>query len=409
MALPIWTGEAQEVADIWTVTVTGYDATTTYKVGANGKTVSVLGSAGGSVAGVATALATAWSASQEGEHQEFAATTDGTTGVLTLTMNESGRPGTTLSSSVTGGAGTIGAPAQTSTATGSRFWDNAANWSTGVVPANGDTVLVENANPILYGLNQSGVTLAKLILRGSGDIGLPPLNTLGYAEPREQYLRIGATLVEVDSSSQLIRLDHANVGTTHTVYATGASRVAGLPAMTVKGTLNTNKFYVFGSADFGLAARLGEASAFAELQTETGPDSGSPTVYLGPGVTTATAVNCFGGSVRSDSNLATVVCRGGVVTNTGATTVASMTVGEDSEWRVQSTGTATAVVVEGGGHVNCATDPRPRTFTNITLHKNARYSDPNRSVTHSNPIQFGAGAGLTNVTIDRGVGHTLTA
>jgi hypothetical protein len=383
MANAIWLGAAQDVTDVWTVTDTA------------------------DVDGVAAALVTAWVASQENEHRAWTPTSSGA--VFTLTRSEAGVPGV-VSSSVSGGTGTIGAAANATAATGSQFWNNTANWSGGALPANGDTVLIDNANPIRYGLNQSAVTLAKLILRGSGDIGLPPITAGGDAEYRDQYLRIGATLVEAEHTSQLTRIDFGTVATTTTVYSTGTpSDGTGLKAMTVKGTNVGNVFNVFGNSSFGVAERLGETANYATLRMESAAGGGDPDVHLGPGVSTVTTTTCSGGTLLSDSNLVTVTCRGGTVTMREATTITSITLGETGTLYHRSSGTITTLVLENGGHADFSGDIRPRTVNNCTMYEGSKLSDNGRSVTFTNPVQLAAGAGLLNVTIDRGTGHTLAA
>ena len=81
MATMRWKGAAQAVAQVTTVAITAYDATTTYKLTINGKTVST--SAAGSANATAAALVTAWNASTDPELAEV--TASGSTSPLTLT------------------------------------------------------------------------------------------------------------------------------------------------------------------------------------------------------------------------------------------------------------------------------------------------------------------------------------
>src|SRR5437870_1231320 len=105
MATNRFTGGASAIAQVSTVTITADDVTTTYKLTINGKVISTLGT-GVSTTATAAALAAAWAASTAGEALEVVATSS--VAVVTLTGKSDGTP-FTVTSSVSGGAGTIGA------------------------------------------------------------------------------------------------------------------------------------------------------------------------------------------------------------------------------------------------------------------------------------------------------------
>ncbi len=87
-------------------------------------------------------------------------------------------------------------------------WWTAANFDTGVLPANTDDVFIDVDVPILYGLQQSSVKLGDLIIGDNYDnssIGLPDVSQNGYFEYLPKFLEIGASRVLIgisDSTSK---------------------------------------------------------------------------------------------------------------------------------------------------------------------------------------------------------------
>ena len=90
-----------------------------------------------------------------------------------------------------GGAPAIAQVATTGTATtassGPEHWDDADNWSSGTIPANTDTIIVDNtAGSIKYGLDQTAVELVKLVFGPgfTGTLGLPKRKPVARRHPR---------------------------------------------------------------------------------------------------------------------------------------------------------------------------------------------------------------------------------
>lgn len=125
-------GNAQAIAEVKTVAISGFDAATTYRLTIGNKVVSVVGIT--STAATASALSAAWNASEIPETQDITASVNSST--VTLTHDEEGVP-FTVTSSVSGGSGTIGAVSTTTSASGPHFWGGAANWSGGADPTSG--------------------------------------------------------------------------------------------------------------------------------------------------------------------------------------------------------------------------------------------------------------------------------
>lgn len=140
---------------------------------------------------------------------------------------------------------------------GPNHWDTAANWISSGVPANGDDVRFEIGNvDCLYGLAQSGVTLASLhvAMSYSGKIGLPRVNEAGYIEYRTEALTIGATEILIGwgdgSGPGKVKLNTGAVQTAIEVRGSGGSSETGIPAVTWRGSHASNAVVVL-DGDFG--------------------------------------------------------------------------------------------------------------------------------------------------------------
>jgi hypothetical protein len=123
-------GDATAIARQVTVAITTDDATTTFAITINTKTVSILGS-GVSVTATAAALVVALNASTIPEFQEISWTS--LVGVLAGIAVTPGVP-FTATSSVSGGGGAMGAVTQTVASAGPNDWGTAQNWSSGFAP-----------------------------------------------------------------------------------------------------------------------------------------------------------------------------------------------------------------------------------------------------------------------------------
>jgi hypothetical protein len=252
MATLYFLGTADPVAQVGTVQITGFDAATTYKltVGA-GTLIEVISVVGDTDADTtAAALAAAWNASA---HPYCTAVTASVvTDTITLTAQIAGCPFTVVSS-VSAGAGTIGAYSVVTASAGPHHWDTDANWDTGAKPVNADHVrIIDNDVNICWGLDQNAVDLATLYhyQSATGRIGLDRTAFATSAdgeevddskpEYREDYFKIGAirtawgTPVAASNQpgSQRIKLDnvYAGVGSNYVYNTASQSADAGLPA-----------------------------------------------------------------------------------------------------------------------------------------------------------------------------------
>jgi hypothetical protein len=398
-----WQGDAAAVAQVSTVQVTAYDAATTYILTINGKTISVAGTTDED--GTATALAAAWNASDEGEALEVTASAN--TDTVTLTGDAAGKP-FTVSSSVSGGTGTIGSVTAGTTATGPNHWDDADNWSGGAVPVNSDDVVIELGSDILYGLDKSAVTLASLTIKRSytGKIGLPELANSGqttqYAEYRDTFLKIGATAVTIGdgdgTGSGRIKINFGTVAHTTNVYGTGQALESGIPALLIKGSHASNVLNVL-RGSVGVAIYAGETGQLDFLRMGYVANQASDAqVTLGSGVTND-AVIVDGGKLTIASATTTLNQSAGEVTILAGAHAAIVQTGGTLIYR--GTGTVTAYTGSKGAVLDFSKDPRARTVSAATAYAGATIRDPLRTVTWTAGIDLPF-ARVSDLTLDLG-------
>jgi len=449
-----WIGSAPAIAQVSTVTIGTYDATTTYNVTINGKTVGVLGQ-GGSAAATAAALQAALQASTYPEFQEATWTVN--SNVITATAATAGVPfGTppavsgayTLATSVAGGTGTI-SNSTTTVSSGPNDVSLAANWSTGALPANGDDVYFDVPVPALYNLTAlQAVTLNTLNISatfagsvgtgggggggsasGQAALGLPVFNPKGYLEYRPlnfQFLTQGAKNVIVGYGSgpgpQMVRLDSLNAQVNLIVQNTGTSLEANAEAVRWKGTHAGNLVEVT-KGTLGVARNPGEVATILTLEIGYVANvQGDANVTLGPGVTLAVG----GSGVVSKSGGSLLIL--GIASAASPVNKINQT---DGTTEIRGTGSCvTTATIDGGtlyfsgandgthvdvtnlnvgnkGTVSFVRDMRSRQVTNTTLYAGAKLFDSFATVT------WGAGGivlsrcRLTDVTLDLGENRSL--
>lgn len=358
----------------------------------NGKTVStVTGST--AIATLLTTLATALEASNIPEFAEIAWTSDSTH--LIATGNTPGLPfAVVVSTRDAGGAadaqtidGATTSPGVDSTAcTGPNDWANVNNWSGGAVPVSTDTVNVDLAlGSVLYGLNQSAVTLTALNFfatrQTQNGVGLSATNAAGYTEYRDQSLAISATNSFADIPNiGRFKVNFGSVATTFEGRNIGQSTDTGIPAGCIKGTSTSNSFE-FKNGSWGLAFFEGEAAAYASLIV--GPTA---SVICGPGVSTQTMFSTLG-SLLLQSAFTTGKQFGGQLKFVGTGTAGSLTA-TGGTLLYESSGTATAVTI-GNAICDLSGDGTGKTFTDLTLNAGGRINDPRKVLTVTNKVTIG--------------------
>lgn len=262
MATVRWTGNAQAIKQVQTITVSGTwalgDTATltinekdlTVTVGSDTSTSDIAEILGRAVNGTDDTPGLKNNESRNFNGQEIPEFTEVvasySSNVLTLTSATAGVPFTVTRSENTAGSGALGAVTTVTAATGPNYLDNTDNWSTGSLPADGDTALFDQGSvSVLYGLTEWRTNTKKISLTKTtdytGSIGAPAINALGYREYRTRRLQLydGTGVVIV----RLTKGVNTSTGS-GSIYLDAASQtLSGLfvdpDAMTVSTTANT--------------------------------------------------------------------------------------------------------------------------------------------------------------------------
>jgi hypothetical protein len=399
MATLKWRGDAAKVAQINAVTPASVTIGNTFTVTINGKTITVTATAA-TVANVTGLLAAAITASTIPEFQEVTAA-DATTKV-TLTARTAGVPFTQTSSSAdgTGSAGHSLSTSATTANSGPNSWI-AANFSTGSLPVDGDTVYLEGDVDILYEINQSTIDLVALFISGTLKIGLPEYNSAGYVEYRTRYLTLTADTVNIGygdgSQSGRVLLSLGNNATVLNISNTGAAIEQGVPAVVIQGHASATYTFVILKGSVGIATELSQVCVTDVVTIADG------TITLGTGCTLAT-VNQAGGTLTSWANITALNVTGGDCTPMSGT-VGTLTLDAGNVF-YRSTGTITTLKVGSDGVIDFTQDPRARTVTTTTIQASSKIFDTNKTVTWTNGIALDR-CSLEEVTLDLGTHFTL--
>ncbi len=412
MANIIFAGDAPEVAQVVTITVSAYDAATTYAVIMNGKTVSVVGS-GGTTTTVATALAAALVASTIPEFFEVTWTSNAA--IITGTAKTAGIP-FTCTTSETGGTGTIDDPSTTTTADGPECVTalNFKDASTGVrgLPVDADVLYFQDTSVNLkYFLDAlTGVTPAATYIRASytGEIGLPAMNEEGdtYNEYRERFFTLdGSTILDIGygdgDGSPRLNINLKAVQSAVTLWLTGDSAEDDYHALVIKGTNASNTLTAHGGT-VDIAAFDDDTATFVTILAS------GDAVVRASAATTHTTITATGESEATYAAALTTlnindeaeVTRVG----TGTLTTGNVNHGTLNDW---GSGTVSQMNVGGtGAKVDVSDSPVAKTWTNTTVAPGYEIDDSGRKVTFSNAISPGAGSVLDG-TLKLGNGRTL--
>ena len=413
MATILWRGDSTPIPQVDTVTIaltwaTADDLTLTI----NGKTLVLTIGTDTSTANVATALKEQINGEtqtgtgdhvfnttgpQVGEFSELVATVSGSVVSVAMDPAKAGKPFTMTATETTAGNGTATRAALT-VSNGPNDVGLAANWTGGVLPANGDDVWFQDSTvDALYNLDDlTGVTLASLNIQASftGKIGLAFYDTSNanpYVEYRERYLQIGATLLNIgdktgDGSSRIL-LDLETIQTAAVVFFTDTSdeeNEFGAVEIINSGAASTIQVLA-GTVD--IAPRDDDTATIVTIIVDGG------VLRCGSGVTHTTAtvnnglfatksnittVNQFAGnvSIQDAATVTTINANGGGLGYTSSGTITTLNMGPNN---------ATTLPV-----VSFAADGKARTVTDVNLNRGA-ILDPNQTVTWTNGVQPGTG------------------
>lgn len=393
MATPSFIGNAVPINYVGTITVANtWAAADTQTSTINGKDlVTTIGSLV-TTAQVATSIQQAWEAtaftdttaskSPSGggttipEMAEITATV--ASSVVTLTGDTAGVPHTVSGTEVTAGTGTA-TYAQVTAGTGPWNFDNVDNWDTGSLPVSTDTLIIDRAGNLLYGLDQNAITLAELRLgeRHTGYIGLPFRNANGYEEYREDYFKISATLFNCRSKSGRIKLNVGSVANTSNIYSTGTTVETGRAALQFLGTSASNVFNMFGG-DAAIAGNTGEVSTVATVRQTAG------TLVIGQGGT-ITTVDKSGGTLTMYCGCTTLTSDSGTTRlSAGTGTFTTINHGSGTLF-YDGTGTITTYNA-AGGTLDLSGNTAAVTITTLNVSDDFTINDPAGRLVVTNAI-----------------------
>jgi trimeric autotransporter adhesin len=370
MTTKTWTGNAAPVAQVTTLTPASPNANDTFTVTVNNKSVSYQ-TAAGTIADVCNGLATALANAPYSEFGEF--TPQNAISAITLTGNTAGVPFTVSLSVQTSGGATF-TQAATTACTGPNFWDNAANWSSDTIPANGDDVVFNSGNvACLYNISQPSITLNSLSVYQTytGTIGLPLYNTKGYYEYRPTELAVSATSLNVGqfagTSAQGSGRIKINVGTnicTLNVYNTGQPLDQGNPAFTWRGT-NAGNVVNVNKGQVGIAFFPGNAATVDDLNVGYVSNVNGDVQLTAGALASVGTVTQNGGNVTFYGGMTSLLVTAGTCTVYGTGGAGSLAVNQSGSVTWNSTGTISGnPVVADKGVLDFSKDQQPKTVTN---------------------------------------------
>jgi len=410
MATKYWIGRAASVAQITKVVFSSIVSTNTYSVTINGKSVSVTATST-SLGDLIDALGNAWNSSAEPEHREMTAARreDPSLSGLQLTANTAGVP-ITVTASATTGTATVTQP---TAASGPNFWNVAANWSGGTLPAAADDIVIRDSSvSILYGLTDTN-NYASLTIDASftGQVGLPDQNPSSYPEYRTAFLTLGTgsaltvTLGNgVGTFSDRIRIDVQGSNVTCSIVGAGFQGSVQYPfEIRNPGSGSTVRAYAGGLA---ISAASSGTVATLEIIQRDGIQN-PPSVNVQSNITTTT-ITIYGGVLLLEGAVTTLVAREQArVTVAQAAAVGTVKVSSQAlvNWD-SSGGITTKLHVEQGGTINFGRVGTTKTVAACDLFASGTLLDPLDKVTFTAGVVLQA-CRIGDVTLDLGVGVTV--
>jgi hypothetical protein len=297
-------GGTIETNDNFTITLTGEDGSTAVITGVPGGTT---------VASVTAALLVAWNASTSPLKSGITASDQTTYFKLLGTV---GVPFSAAATTTENGGGAADAQTFTRTATtactGPNDWNSPLNWSGGAVPVSTDNVTFDgrNGGAVLYGLNQSAVTLATLNIKQANTYNVGTTTAALRVSATTCTIGEAATDGSASTGTALINIDFGTAQTTTRVANSKNIGTSGLEPVMLKGSHAANVVTVEGGV-VGVATNIpGQTATVATLVVEAG------TVKCGSGCT-LTTITQMGGKLYVNSAVTTLTLNGGEVYTNG--------------------------------------------------------------------------------------------
>lgn len=396
MAIKIWLGAAKRTKQKGTFTIGGTPAAgNTVGVTINGKNVTYTVVAGDTTTLVATGLAAALRAADDGEFSLITWSSDAA--VITAEAAEAGVPFTatgagTVTTTATGGGATNTYAAVTANSSPNDV-ANTANWSGGALPGAADDVIVENtAEPMLWNLDAlAAVSLTSFKVRDSfacesaGWIGNPTIHpTLGFREFRGTELSLqGCTTLEVNQNPSApagsFRFNVGAVQCALKVTGSGPSAVRE-ECVEWRGTHAANAAEVYGGS-LAVQPLIQSVSGTAVLATAKVI---SGTLRLEQGVTVSGSVTLMSGLLDTRVSIPTLTMDGeeSAATVRDAASISTALTVDAGSVNYLSTGALVSLLVGSGASISfegseAAVVVGTGTAGSVTLEEGASYLDYN--------------------------------
>jgi hypothetical protein len=419
VANQVWIGNAAQVAQVDQLTVGGTPATgLTYTVAlgfGTGKVVTYTAVSTDTTTTVATALQQALSSSLYPEFKEVV-WSNPAAGKVNGTAQTAGVPFTLTA----GGTGTLTRTALTPSS-GPNDALMPANWSTGTLPASGDSIYFQATTiSVLFNLQAlAAITPAYIGSDASytGRIGLPVNNANGYREYRPRFLQFaGATAVAIGQGSGQgsgkIQLDFQAGTYALSQWLAAGSVEPGMPAVQIKGGSASSSINIY-KGTLGLALLAGETATVPTLNIDYVTNQRSDAVVTAGAGATLTNVKMSGGQLTALCAVPNLTSNGGTTTiETGSMTTATLNYAGSQappstlNFIPAAAQTITTLVLGNNAVLDCSGTLQTVTITNSTLYAGCTINAPsgNVAMTNAGSIPDGQAA---DVTLNLGVGRTV--
>ena len=394
MATLYWKGGGTAVAQVATATFATYDVATTRTITIGGLSISAADS-GGTLTAALTALAVLLNAST---HPYFSTITWSSNATQIIGTADTAGVAFIFAGSVSGGTGTLSNAFTISTANaGPNDWNTLANWSTGALPVDGDTIIFkDNDISVASGLDQNGIqpALLRIDQTYTGTIGLRRDQfaqdadgtnlAAGYEEYRDQYLKIMPVLCEIGQSfaandangSGRLKLNFHTDPCTCTIFNTASNPTdAGQTAVQILcNDVATDVFVRLAPGGVGVAIGPGETSTLRTISISDITTASK--VYAGPGTTLTTWTQKGGVNLMSPAaTVTTVTVEGGTLTVEGTQVMTTLNCYGGSTFS-NTTGTIGTANVDGSAAVlDFLQSNQARTVTTLNLKKGTLNAD----------------------------------
>lgn len=379
-----WKGCAPAVAQVTTLTPGGTMANQTFTLTVGHVELTYTAGDSDTASIIAQALRDLWNNSTHVYHTSITASQD--SGVLTLTADVAGIPFKVIPSATGSATLTLSTLTQNS---GPNDWSTPSNWSTNMLPVSGDVVIFQhNSVPVLFGLDQAGVSLSALHIDQSytGKIGLDDaLFTVDAAttdntqcEYRRTYLAISADTVNIGqhagtatpSGASRIKLDTGNVQTLLQIYNTAINasdnhqqvvRWIGNHAANVVSILR---------GKVGIASNLpGESATINQVYVGQAGSLGSDAnVVIGSGVAMSDLYQT-GGTVTLMCDVDVIEQSAGILNTQGSATLEYVTLAGQADF--QHTGDITSLTLRSSANADFSHQSAARAIGSCKLHNAA--------------------------------------